>query len=56
MRQWCLSFEWQDKPLLAASRYVRTVWDTGLAVVAAAVVVLVSGRSDARGRLQSFLV
>jgi D-alanyl-lipoteichoic acid acyltransferase DltB (MBOAT superfamily) len=38
-REWTLSFQWNGSPLLT-SRYVRTVWDTALATISTAVVLL----------------
>lgn len=40
-RDRALSIRWEDKPLLL-SRYVRTVWDTGLAFVLLGVMELLS--------------
>jgi D-alanyl-lipoteichoic acid acyltransferase DltB (MBOAT superfamily) len=41
LRAWILSFEWHSEPVLL-SRYVRTVWDTALVVIALATVMLMN--------------
>jgi D-alanyl-lipoteichoic acid acyltransferase DltB (MBOAT superfamily) len=41
VRAWLLSFQWENQPLLL-SRYVRTVWDTALVVIALATVMLLN--------------
>ncbi|MBV9084574.1 MAG: hypothetical protein JOZ62_18015 [Acidobacteriaceae bacterium] len=41
LRSWLLSFEWNRSPVLL-SRYVRTVWNTALVVIAAATVIVLN--------------
>jgi D-alanyl-lipoteichoic acid acyltransferase DltB (MBOAT superfamily) len=41
VREWLLSIQFQSRPLFL-SRYFRTAWDTGLVVVAAAIMMLLS--------------
>ena len=41
VREWLFSFRFENRPLVL-SRYVRTIWDTALAVIAVAAVMLLN--------------